>query len=302
MPLDPELAPLLQLLASGTPLEQMSAPDAREAFKLLALGAHPEGTLTQVGSVKETEVAGAEGPLRARVYRPSVDGPVPTIAMFHGGGFVIGDLDTHDNMARLICAGTGAVVVSVDYRLAPEHRFPAAPLDCIAAARDIAARLPELGGSDVLAVAGDSAGGNLAAVVTQHVPGIKAQLLIYPFTDAAGDYPSMEENAKGYFLEASTMMWFVANYLPEDVDPLDPLLSPLRGRLEGLPPAVVATAEFDPLRDGGVAYAEALAAIGVPVEHTTYAGLIHGFFDMDVLSSAAREAVAESVKRFAALL
>ena len=110
MPLDPELAPLLQLLASGTPLEQMSAPDAREAFRLLALGAHPEGTLTQVGSVEETEVAGAEGPLRARVYRPSVDGPVPTVAMFHGGGFVIGDLDTHDNMARLICAGTGAVV------------------------------------------------------------------------------------------------------------------------------------------------------------------------------------------------
>jgi acetyl esterase len=154
----------------------------------------------------------------------------------------------------------------------------------------------------VLAVAGDSAGGNLAAVVAQQVPGIKAQLLIYPATDGGGDYPSLTENAKGYFLDADTIAWFMDKYVPAGTDTTDPLAAPLHGKLEGLPAAVIATAEFDPLRDDGAAYAAALAAAGVPVQHTTYDGLIHGFFDMDAFSIASRDAIVESISRFADLL
>ncbi|MCL2541448.1 MAG: alpha/beta hydrolase [Nocardioidaceae bacterium] len=302
MPVDHEIAPLLQLLSANPAMETMTPEEARTAFRTLTVDMRDPATVVPVASVEETQVAGADRPLRARIYRPESAGAVPTVAMFHGGGFVIGDLDTHDNMARAICAGANAVVVSVDYRLAPEATFPAAPLDAIAATKDIASRLTDLGGSEVLAVAGDSSGGNLAAVVAQQVPGIKAQLLIYPVTDGGGSYPSLAENAVGYFLEASTMAWFIDNYAPDGIDPQDPLIAPMHGDLADLPPAVVATAEFDPLRDDGAAYAAALEAAGVQVTHTTYPGLIHGFFDMDAFSGAARTAIKESIERFAGLL
>lgn len=151
-------------------------------------------------------------------------------------------------------------------------------------------------------MAGDSAGGNLSAVAAQQVPGIAAQLLVYPATDVLGDYASRKENATGYFLDEPTMVWFVGNYVTDDTDLMDPRISPLHGTLAGQPPAVVVTAEFDPLRDEGVAYADALAAAGVPVEQKTYPGLIHGFFDMGPWSPACQAAVDETIARFAALL
>ena len=302
MPVDPSLAGLLEAIAAGTPLSDLSPVDARAVFRAMTVDTRPPGSLVPVASVTDDKVAGAEGPLAARVYRPEGDGPFPTVVLLHGGGWVIGDLDTHEPMARSICAGTDAVVVAVDYRLGPEARFPAAAEDAIAAVRDVQSRLAEYGGTDVLAVAGDSAGGNLSAVATQHVPGLAAQLLVYPATDVLGEFPSRTENAQGYFLDEQTMAWFIGCYADADTDFLDPRISPLRGELAGLPPAVVVTAEFDPLRDEGVAYADALAAAGVPVRHTTYPGLIHGFFDMGPWSPACQDAIDEAIAQFADLL
>ncbi|MEQ6899655.1 alpha/beta hydrolase [Nocardioides sp. YIM 152588] len=301
MPLDPDLAPLLQLVAAGTPVHQLSPVEGRASFRTMAVDLRPAGSAPDVASVEDATVAGADGPLAARVYRPEGDGPFPTVVMFHGGGFVLGDLDTHDAMARAICAGAEAVVVNVDYRLAPEAPFPAAAEDAIAATRDVLQRVADFGGAPVVAVAGDSAGGNLSAVTTQHVPGLAAQLLVYPTTDVPGEYPSRVENATGYFLEQDTMEWFRDNYFV-DADRYDPKASPLRGAVDAVPPAVVVTAELDPLRDEGIAYAEAMAAAGVPVEHTTYPGLIHGFFDMGPWSAACQKAIDETVAAFGALL
>lgn len=302
MPLDTQLAQLLQVIEHGQPLHEMTPDDARAAFRRLAVDMRTPESVPAVGSVADDKVAGAAGRLPARVYRPDGPGPFPTVALFHGGGFVIGDLDTHDNMARAICAGAGAVVVSVDYRLAPEARFPAAAEDAISATRDIQERLEEYGGNGILAVAGDSAGGNLSAVAAQHVPGLAAQLLVYPAVDVPGDYTSRVENAEGYFLDLPTMAWFFGTYVADGTDLHDPLLSPLHGTLEDVPPALVVTAEFDPLRDEGVAYAEALAAAGVPVHQTTYPGLIHGFFEMTAWSAACDAAVKDTVGRFGAML
>ncbi|WGX94218.1 alpha/beta hydrolase [Nocardioides sp. L-11A] len=302
MSVDAELAPLLQLIEAGTPLHTLTPAEARDSFRKLTVDFRPPGTLAEVGSVEDATVAGAAGPLSARVYRPLAEGPVPTVVLLHGGGFVIGDLDTHAAMARAICAGADAVVVAVDYRLAPEAKFPAAAEDAIAAVRDVQSRIAEYGGSDVLAVAGDSAGGNLSAVAAQHVPGIAAQLLVYPATDVLGSYSSREENASGYFLDQPTLIWFIGHYADTAADLADPLISPLHGDLAGQPPAVVVTAEFDPLRDEGVAYAEALAAAGVEVHQTTYPGLIHGFFDMGPWSAGCQRAIDETIARFATLL
>lgn len=302
MPVDPQLAPLLSLIEAGTPLSELSPQDARASFRKLTVDFRPPGSMAEVASVEDGKVTGADGELAARIYRPAVEGPVPTVVLYHGGGFVIGDLDTQEAMARSICNGVQAVVVAVDYRLAPEAKSPAAAQDAIAAARDIQARLAEYGGSEVLAVAGDSAGGNLSAVVAQHVQGIAAQLLVYPATAVLGDFPSREENATGYFLDAATMLWFLTQFSDPDTDFNDPLIAPLNGNLEGLPPAVVITAEFDPLRDEGIAYAEALVAAGVQVHQHTYPGLIHGFFDMGPWSTACQQAIDESIALFASLL
>ncbi|KRA28182.1 MULTISPECIES: alpha/beta hydrolase [unclassified Nocardioides] len=302
MPVDPQLAPLLSLIAAGTPLSELSPTEARDSFRKLTVDFRPPGTMAEVASVTDDKVAGGEGSLAARVYRPEVTGPVPTVVLFHGGGFVIGDLDTHEAMARSICRDTQSVVVAVDYRLAPEAKFPAAAEDAIAAVRDIQSRLSEYGGSEVIAVAGDSAGGNLSAVAAQHVPGIAAQLLVYPATAIVGDFPSREENATGYFLDADTLLWFLTQFSAEGMDLADPRIAPLHGDLAGQPPAVVITAEFDPLRDEGIAYAEALVAAGVQVHQHTYPGLIHGFFDMGPWSTACQQAIDESIALFASLL
>ncbi|HJX43966.1 MAG TPA: alpha/beta hydrolase [Geodermatophilus sp.] len=309
MPVDPHIAALLTMLEeSGAPPMAEGSPEAGRAFYLaLTHGVRTPEQVVPVGGTEDRTVPGAEGDLRARVYRPDAAGPLPTVVFLHGGGWVIGDLDTHDNMARNVCRHAEAVVVAVDYRLAPEHPFPAAADDAVAATRWIAQHLDEFGGDPRLAVAGDSAGGNLAAVVAQALRDdgtpLAAQFLVYPAVDAEGEYPSRVENAKGYFLEKDTMDWFYGHYAGAWEDAKDARLSPLHhGDLAGLPPAVVVTAEYDPLRDEGEAYGKALEAAGVHAEVLRYDGMIHGFFDMGGASPAAQAAIEESCTRFRELL
>jgi acetyl esterase len=306
MTLDPAVQGMLALLESlnRPPMSEGTPEAARQAFRTLTVDLRQPDAVVQVGEVADLRVDGATGPLDARVYRPAeVEGPVPTVVFLHGGGFVIGDLDTHDNQCRWICREVGAVVLSVAYRLAPEAPHPAAADDSLAATRWAAANLDDLGGDPArLVVAGDSAGGNLAAVVAQACrdgggPDLAAQLLIYPavdFDDDEATHPSRVENAEGYFLTADDMRWFSDHYAGTTADRRDPRLSPLHGDLSGLPPAVVVTAQYDPLRDEGEAYARALEAAGVPVELRRYDGLIHGFFDLAALSPACAEAVADT--------
>ena len=303
MPLDPPLAAVLDLMAaSGSPSMASGTPEqARAGLRAMTVDLRDPATLAQVGVVEDGTVAGPDGPVPVRTYRPTTDGPHPTIAFFHGGGFVIGDLDTHDDHARLLCALVDAVVVSVDYRLAPETPFPGGYEDCLAAFRRVVETVADLGGdASRIAVAGDSAGGNLAAAVAlaardAGLP-LAAQLLLYPAVDFGGDeaHPSRAENADGYFLTAEDMRWFSGHYLAEVAAAQDPRASVLRAPdLSGVAPAVVATAEFDPLRDEGEAYAAALEAAGVPVVRRRYDGLIHGFFGMGPVSPACAAAVDE---------
>jgi acetyl esterase len=310
MPLDPHLKGLLDFIASAglPPMSQGTPETARAGFRALAVDARPVDALPLVASVEDITVPGGDGPRPARVYRPSAPGPLPTIVLLHGGGFVIGDLDTHDLTARTLANGCDAVVVSVDYRLAPEDPWPAGVEDAVAATRWAASALSTLGGDDRLAVAGDSAGGNLSAVVAQvmrdeGIP-LAGQLLIYPVTDRRGSYPSHQENGTGYFLDLDTMLWFDEQYVGHltEVDVTNPRLAPLNGDLTGLAPAVLVVAEFDPLRDDGLAYAAALEAAGVPVEVRTFPGMIHGFVDMGRHSPGAQAAVDETCALFRTVL
>lgn len=310
MPLDPHLAGVLQMMAAAgrKPTAEGTPAEGRAGYLALTVGTRKPEEVVPVAQVHDTTVDGAAGPLKARIYRPEGAGPFPTVAYFHGGGWVIGDLDTHDNMCRDLCRGAQAVVVAVDYRLAPEHPFPAAALDAVAATRWVVAHAAELGGNATVGVAGDSAGGNLAAVVAQQLRdagvALAAQFLIYPAVDhTAAEYPSLAQNAKGYFLETATMAWFYGHYAGTVADPLDPRLAPLRHRdLTLLPPAVVVTAEFDPLRDSGLAYAEALRAAGNAVDHLAGPGMVHGFYDMGRWSPAAHALVQQGIGRFGARL
>jgi acetyl esterase len=308
--LDPATQVLLDQMAAVGPVDfaQLTADAFRQLFResLGALDAAGGGEPAE--DVGALTIAGPGGPLRLRVYRPAgAVAPAPLVVFFHGGGWVIGDIDTHDGSCRILSRRTGAVVVSVDYRLAPEHRFPAALDDCEAAVSWVADHGTELGGdAGRLGVAGDSAGGNLAAAVSQRArrrgaPAIKAQALVYPATDFSTVRPSFEANGEGYLLTADAVRWFTTQYLG-DHDRTDPEASPLLGRLEGLPPAVVATAEFDPLRDEGRAYAEALGKAGVAVELLDFPGLVHGFLGLGALSGASAEATDAVWAAFAALL
>jgi acetyl esterase len=287
MAVDPGLQGVLDFLeqVGAPPMSQGTAEQARAGFRALTVDSRDPAALPPVASVEPATAAGRP----ARVYRPS-DEPLPTIVLFHGGGWVIGDLDTHDLNARLLATRCQAVVVSVDYRLAPEHPFPAAALDAVAATNWAFGELASLGGTDRLAVAGDSAGGNLAAVAAQAmrdegVP-LAGQLLLYPATDVGAHFASYDENGSGYFLDLDTMAWFMTQYAGA-ADPADPRLSPAKGDLSGLAPAVVAVAGYDPLRDDGLAYAAALSAAGVPVTVRNYESMIHGFFDMGLVAPGA---------------
>lgn len=316
MPLDPGTAALLELVAAAPypPMHEGTPANARRAYRAMTVDLVTPESRVPVGEVRDVDVAGRPG----RLYLPAREDaavPVATLLYLHGGGFVIGDLDTHDQICRRFCADAGLAVVAVDYRLAPEHPFPAAVEDALAALTWVHEHRGEWGGSSVVAVGGDSAGGNLSAVVSQARPDlVSAQVLIYPATHLLGEYPSREENAVGYFLEMATMTWFGAQYLGVDADAAsaaappagldldDVRHSPILGDLAGQPPAVLVTAEFDPLRDEGEAYAAALRAAGVEVDAQRYDGLVHGFIDMGIMSPAAAAAVDDLIARTARLL
>ena len=299
-PLDPAIARIIPLLPLRDP-DTMTPQSARDALRALA-AARAAIPPPAVANVADTQVKGAAGALPARIYRTST-GKSPTVVFFHGGGWVAGDLETHDRQARLLAIETGAVVVSVDYRRPPEIRFPGAFDDAFAAVKDVFDRITEFGADHGrIGVAGDSAGGNLAAAVAVACRDagidLAGQLLVYPVTDVAGNYadakenarfPSRTENAEGYFLSRAVMQWFAGHYLGDAKLSSDWRVSPLRAdSLAGLAPAVICTAWFDPLRDEGKAYADALNATGVPTKYHQGHGLIHGYFGLGEASPAAR--------------
>lgn len=296
MPLDSQLAAVLQgFTVQGEP--DYASLDARQ-YRLHADNLMPPLPGADMAEVRELQVAGAAGMLAARLYRPVARDGLPLLVFFHGGGFVIGNLDTHDNLCRTLALETSAVVVSVAYRLAPEARFPAAPEDCYAATRWLVEHAQDLGvdGSRV-ALAGDSAGGNLAIAVSRLArerrgPAIRHQCLFYPVTDAACDSPSYADFAEGYLLSRAMMGWFWAQYLEHPGQGDDPLASPLRDEyLQGLPPTTLLTAEYDPLRDEGEAFAERLQAAGVAVRLARCEGMVHGFVSMAPFVEAAARAL-----------
>jgi acetyl esterase len=311
MPLDPHIASILTLLEqSGMPsLASGTVEQARAGFRFTTVEMRDPATLAAVGSVDNDEIAGPAGRIPIRIYRPEQAGSVPTIVFFHGGGFVIGDLDTHDDHARLLCRDVNAVVVSVDYGLAPERPFPGGFEDCLAATQWVAHNIDSLGGDiNRIGVAGDSAGGNLSAAVAlacrQDGPQLAAQLLIYPGVDFSLDaaHQSRVDNAEGYFLTAEDMEWFRQHYISDDAI-TDPRASVLHvADVAGVAPAVIGVAEFDPLRDEGIAYAKHLTDAGVDVRLHVFDGMVHGFYGMGPLSPAAAQNVATLNADFRSLL
>jgi len=300
MPIDPTAAAVIELLDQYFPKvdEVDDAVKAREIMRSLP----PVPGADEVASVEDRTIPGG---IAIRIYQPATgpggsDEPAPGVLYFHGGGWVVCDLDSHDGMCRRVANELGAVVVSVDYRLAPEHKFPAAIDDAYAALAWLAEHADALGIDPArLAVAGDSAGGNLAAVVAQMSrdrggPALAFQLLIYPVIDSSAerdDRPSRSENAVGYFLTLAQMEWYRAQYLPDDAAGEDPLVSPhLAASLEGLPPACIVTAEMDLLRDEGEHYGRALEAAGIDVTIHRAPGMFHGFFNMDAALEGAKDA------------
>jgi acetyl esterase len=282
MPVDPQIQELLDRAAGVPPTHTLPVAVARAQYEARrVLLARP----ADIAGVREKTIAGPGGKLRLRVYTPHGARPFPLLVFYHGSGFVLCSLDTHDGMCRNLCAGAGCIVASVDYRLAPEHKFPAGIEDCLEATRWAAAHAAELGAAaGRVAVAGDSAGGNMAAVTAirlrdEGAPALCGQLLLYPVTGYhTPGTRSYAENADGYGLTRETMQWFWAHYLNDAAEGAHPDAAPLRASdLSGLPPALVITAEYDPLRDEGEAYAARLRAAGVPTAATRYDGVNHGF-------------------------
>jgi len=299
--LDPQARAVIDLvIRSGRPAyHQLSPKDARQLFRETRPASTP--TPPQIGMVRDLTADGPLGPIPLRVYRPAgvpASTPLAVLIFFHGGGWVIGDLETHDVLCRQLTAGSGVSVVSVDYRLAPEHKFPAAVDDAWAATRWVVAHAGELAvDASRLAVGGDSAGGNLAAVVAllargKGAPAIAVQVLIYPVADLVGETRSYRDFAEGYLLTREGMRWFIAHYLTAEAEAADWRASPIRAQsLAGLPAALIVTAGFDPLRDEGEAYAERLRDAGVRVDSVCYGGMIHGFVPMGRLLDTAGRAI-----------
>jgi acetyl esterase len=301
MPLDPKMKALLDQMQEMEvpPLHTLSVADARASMDAM-VAIMGEGE--EVASVEDSTIDAGGQALPVRRYRPHGvgDGPAPTLVFYHGGGFVIGGLDSHDRDCRALANRGRCQVIAVDYRLAPEHPFPAAAEDARAALDYVVAHAADLGVDiDRLAVGGDSAGGNLAAVAALHARDVgiplRLQLLIYPAVAGLEDeYPSRTENATGYMLDPEAIEWFMKAYHPEGA-PEEWRAAPMLAEShEGIAPALIITAEFDPLRDEGEAYATKLQAAGVPAKASRYDGMIHGFFGMGAIVPAANAAVDEA--------
>ena len=308
--IEPEVQLLLRLraLARRPPLESLSVPQAREEVSRDA--ASFAGAPLPVARVDEIAVPGATGMLGARLYVPAgLASPAPMLVYLHGGGWVVGDLDTHDQPCRFLAREAGMLVLSIDYRRAPEHKFPAPVDDCLAALRFAIDEAGSLGADPArVAVGGDSAGANLAAAVTRLCaieggPAPALQLLIYPVTDLSRKRESYRLFREGFFLTESNMDWYRAHYLPDESAARDPRASPLLAAdLAGLPPAHVVTAGFDPLRDEGEDYAGLLRDAGVPVRLTRERRLIHGFVNATAVGRAPRRAMLEVASALRAAL
>lgn len=301
MPIDPELRQLLDVV----PLVHISDVSVEEARAVYLERMAMVPVTVQLPGIVDREVPGPDGvaAVPVRIYTP-VEAPsgLPVVVYFHGGGWTIGDLDTHDGICRAIAARTGAIVVSVDYRLAPEHPFPAAVEDCYAVLRWVGGHAGELGGDPSrIAVAGDSAGANLAAVMTllsrdNGGPPLCFQLLWYPATAMDPSLPSLTENADAPVLSTADVEVFLRRYLGgQDPAEVPPTLAPAMAELSGLPPAFIATAQYDPIRDDGIRYAEKLRAAGVQVELRNHEDMVHGFISFASLIPAAAAAVDEAL-------
>ncbi len=302
MKLDEQTQGLLnQMVESGAPpLYELSVEDARAGLKEITLAL--DAPFTEVAKKKQTVIPGPAGDIPVRIYwpqEPSPDKTLPILVQFHGGGFALGDLDTHENVCRFYCHHARCIVIAVDYRLAPEHRFPAGVEDCYAALCWAADNAAQLGGDVAkIAVTGDSAGGNLSAVVCQVArdrqgPAIAFQALVYPAVsmDIKADYPSREQCGSGeYFLSIKDMEWFNSMYLGAPDQHQDVRVSPILAKsLKGLPPALIVTAGFDPLRDEGRAYYERLVQAGVAASYHCFESTIHGFFSFSGLIEVGRQ-------------
>jgi acetyl esterase len=307
MPLHPQVKELMdRRLALGFPDNRTITPDEARANARAGKAAIPSEQ-EPVGEITERTIPGPAGEIPIRIYRPDTAGPHPLIMLFHGGGWVIGDLDSEDTASRGLVNRVNAVLVSVDYRLAPETRFPGAPEDCYAATVWAVEQAEELGvDASNLATTGTSAGGNLSAVIAQMArdrggPAIKHQVLFCPVIDHYFDRPSSIENAEGYGLTRDGMIWFWEQYLGPDGDGENPYASPIRAEsLAGLPDATVIAAQYDPLLDEAADYATALKAAGVDATYTEYAGMTHGFNGSAGLVDAALDAIDEASNRILA--
>ena len=301
MPLHPQAQAFIETINAleRPPISQVTIAQAREGLR----GLLPPSD-EAVGAINDFALPGAEGqPVRARAYTPrdARAGLLPLVMFLHGGGWVTGDLDSHDATCRALANASGCKVVAIDYRLAPEHKFPAGLEDCYAALQWLATHAAALDGdARRIAVCGDSAGGNLAAAVALMArdrggPALAFQLLVYPVTQHAFDTPSYREYSQGYLLTLEGMQWNWNHYLPDDAAGRDPLASPLLApHLRGLPPALVIVAECDPLRDESEAYAARLAEAGVPVECRRYDGMLHAFFTLGQVFDDGRASVAHA--------
>jgi acetyl esterase len=301
--LDPQLAPLIEALDAGfPPVHTMTGTQARATIRSRFV---PPRDPEPVAEIQDTTVPGPGGGIPVRVYRPAHDGRLPMLVYAHGGGFVFCDLDSHDGLCRDIANRIPSVVISVDYRLAPEHQWPAAAEDVYAVAQWAAEHADDVGGdARSVVVGGDSAGGNLSAVTALMARDraghpIAAQLLIYPVIAADFDTESYRLYGNGFYNPKPAMRWYWDQYVPTAADREHPYASPVRGDLAGLPPAVVVIAGHDPLRDEGIAFADALDAAGVTTVRCFFEGGIHGFMTMPTLGIAqqARQQVCRELSR-----
>lgn len=304
MPLDPQLQAIRDRLERDNVPSLRTLPIAEARAADLAAVLAGAGQAEPVGRVADQLIPGPGGELKARVFWPSGRGPWPVLVYFFGGGWSLGTIDTCDGVCRALTNAAGCVTVAASYRLAPEHKFPAAVEDCYAGAAWVAQHAGQLGAdAGRLAVGGDSSGGNLAAAVSllareRGGPAIVHQLLVYPNTDYLADGESMRVGTDPHLFNVHSVAWYWGMYLASPADGANPLASPLRADdLSGLPPATVITAEYDPLRDEGEQYAERLSQADVPVELTRYDGMAHGFFTMIGVLDRARLAVTRAAGR-----